>query len=164
MSFLETITRYCTKVLAFVAGLSLAAMVLLTCANILSRLVWLPIRGTFELLGMFGAVAASFALAYTQAHRMHIAVDILVDRFASRTRRVLTIINGLFCMTFFGLAAWQIVMWSNVLVEEGELTETLQIPFYPFTYATALGCAVLALIFLTEILRLFFPKPQEDDQ
>ena len=149
MLWLERVSQFLNKVLTFIAGLALAAMILITCGNILLREVWLPIKGTFELLGLFGAVTAAFALGYTQKFRMHIAVTILVDKFSTRTRQVLTVINNLMCMIFFGLAAWQITSWSTVLIEEGELTETLRIPFYPFTLATAFGCAVLALIFLT---------------
>ncbi len=162
MLWLERVSQFLNKVLTFIAGLALAAMILITCGNIILREVWLPIRGTFELLGLFGAVAAAFALGYTQKYRMHIAVTILVDKFSSRTRRLLTVVNNLMCMIFFGLAAWQITSWSLVLIQAGELTETLRMPFYPFTLATALGCGVLALIFLTETLRIFFPPAEAE--
>ena len=162
MWVLDRITGWLNQALAFVAGVALVSMVLLTCGNIILREVWFPIRGTFELLGLFGAVATTFALGYTQKHRMHIAVTIVVDSFSTTTKKVLTVINGLMSMAFFILAGWQISVWSNVLMEEGEVTETLQIIFYPFTYATALGCLVLALVFLTEVLHIFIPRPEAD--
>lgn len=161
MSLLEQATDYLNRILAFLAGAALVSMILLTCGNIFLRIVWRPIPGAFELLGFFGAIAAAFALGYTQKFKMHIAVTILVDNFSSKTRAALNVINGFMCMSFFGLAAWQIAKWSGTLAEEGEVTETLQIIFYPFTYATALGCLVLALIFLVEILRVFFPAGEE---
>ncbi|KMY65965.1 hypothetical protein AAU61_18440 [Desulfocarbo indianensis] len=161
MQFLESITRVLDKILAFIAGLALVSMILLTCSNIFLRTIWVPINGTFELLGIFGAVATTFALAYTQRFRMHIAVNVLVDRFSTKTRRKLTIANDLMCMAFFFLAAWQIAKWSGVLLETSEVTETLQIVFYPFTYATALGCLVLALVFLVDILQTFHSKQEQ---
>lgn len=164
MSWLEKFIELLTKIQAFLAGLALASMIVLTCANIIARAVWVPVRGTFELMGLMGAVAATFALGYTQVHRMHIAVDLVVDRMRDRTRRWLTLTNGLICAIFFGLATWQIIKWSGVLVEVGELTETLQIPYYPFTYATAFGCALLSLIFLLSVLRILFPEKAEDQQ
>jgi TRAP-type C4-dicarboxylate transport system permease small subunit len=161
MQILANITRFLDGVLAFVAGVSLAGMVLLTCSNILSRLVWMPISGTFELLGFFGATATTFALGYTQRYRMHIAVTVLVDRFSDKTKIALTVLNDLLCLAFFSLAGWQIILMSNNYVRQGEVTETLQIIFYPFTYGTALGCLVLALVFLSQALQTIFVK-QED--
>jgi TRAP-type C4-dicarboxylate transport system permease small subunit len=158
VEFLESLTRLLNRVLSFIAGIALVGMILLTCGNIFLRLVWLPIPGTFELLGFFGAVATTFALGYTQRYRMHIAVNVLVDRFSTPVRKVLRVVNGLMCMAFFGLAAWQIAEWSVVLVEAGEVTETLQMVYYPFTFATALGCGVLALVFLTEILQTILQR------
>lgn len=161
MQILASVTRFLDGVLAFVAGVALVSMVLLTCGNIFLRTVWMPISGTFELLGFFGAVATTFALGYTQRYRMHIAVTVLVDRFSSKTKKALTILNDLMCMVFFVLAGWQIIKMSNTYVETGEVTETLQIIFYPFTYGTALGCLVLALVFLSQALQTIFVK-QED--
>lgn len=161
MQILASVARFLDGVLAVVAGVALAGMVLLTCSNIFLREIWMPISGTFELLGFFGAIATTFALGYTQRYRMHIAVTVLVDRFSSRTKRALTVLNDLMCMVFFVLVGWQTILMSNTYVRENEVTETLQIIFYPFTYGTALGCLVLALVFLNQTLQTIFAK-QED--
>ncbi len=161
MQILASVSRFLDGALAFVAGVALVSMVLLTCSNIFLREVWMPISGTFELLGFFGAVATTFALGYTQRFRMHIAVTVLVDRFSSKTKTALTVLNDIMCMVFFILAGWQIIKMSNIFVDTGEVTETLQIIFYPFTYGTALGCLVLALVFLNQALQTIFVK-QED--
>lgn len=160
MQILASVTRFLDGVLAFVAGVALVSMVLLTCGNIFLRTVWIPISGTYELLGFFGAIAATFALGYTQRYRMHIAVTVLVDRFSSKTKTALTVLNDLLCMIFFILAGWQTILMSNNYVEQGEVSETLQIIFYPFTYATALGCLVLALVFLNQTLQTIFVKKE----
>ena len=65
MTGLERLTRLLNRLLVFVGGSFLVGMILLTCANIASRTVWQPIRGTFELMGYFGAVVTALALAYT---------------------------------------------------------------------------------------------------
>ena len=106
MQILASVARFLDGVLAVVAGVALAGMVLLTCSNIFLREIWMPISGTFELLGFFGAIATTFALGYTQRYRMHIAVTVLVDRFSSRTKRALTVLNDLMCMVFFVLVGW----------------------------------------------------------
>jgi TRAP-type C4-dicarboxylate transport system permease small subunit len=145
------------------AGLFLGAMIFLTCANIFFRIVWIPIQGTFELMGYFGAVLTAFALGYTQIGKGHIAVDVLVLGFSERVRRALGAVNSFVCMIFFALVTWQITKYATTLLKTGEVTESLQIIYYPFTYAVAFGCAVLALVFLTELLISLFPKKENEN-
>ena len=140
----------------FVAGTFMVAMILITCTNIFSRLVWVPVKGTFELMGFFGAVVTAFALGYTQAKKAHISVDILVNRFPKRVQKFINGINCVICMIFFTLGGWQIVKLANKLRTSGEVTETLRIIYYPFTYGVALGCFLLSLVLLVELAELFF--------
>lgn len=158
MRILDSVTRFLTQLLTWLAGVFLVGMILLTCANISCRLFWVPIRGTFELMGFFGAIVATFSLGYTQIRRGHVAVDVLVNTFSEKPRAVLNMINDAICLVFFIIAAWQITEKATTLMRTGEVTETLRIIYYPFTYAVAFGCLVLSLVFLTELLRAIFPE------
>lgn len=158
MNILEKISRVLSVIFLWIAGAFMVAMILMTCANILSRLIWVPIKGTFELMGFFGASATAFALGYTQIEKAHISVDILVNRFSEKTQSILNGINYLISMMFFGIAGWQIARWAETIRETGEVTETLRIIYYPFTYAVALGCSLMALILLIDLLKIFSAK------
>ncbi len=160
MLYLTKITMYLNRILTFLAGLILVVMVLLTCANIVCRMFWVPVSGTYELMGFAGALLTAFALAYTQVKKGHIAVDVLVNVFPQKTRWIIAAVNNGMCFIFFMLAGWQLVIKANTLRTTGEVTETLRIIYYPFTYAVALGCVVLALILLTDFLRQLIP-PKE---
>jgi TRAP-type C4-dicarboxylate transport system permease small subunit len=157
---LDKISVWLNKLLIWAGGFFLVAMIVLCCANIALRLAWLPIRGTFELMGFFGAVVCAFALGRTQSKGAHIAVNILIDTFSEKTRRVLQGINHLICMLFFALVAWQVALKAATLHRTGEVTETLRIVYYPFTYAVAFGCLILTLIFLVDLLKLIFPQKE----
>lgn len=162
MVILDRISHYLNQILICIAGLFLMAMIFLTCANVFSRLVWIPISGSFELMGYFGAVLTAFALGYTQIRRGHIAVDVLVLRFSKKTQRILNGINHLICMVFFALVSWQIAKYATTLWKTGEVTETLRIVYYPFTYGVAFGCATLSLVFLTDLLKSVFYEGSEE--
>jgi len=161
MGAFERFIYFLNRVLLWVATVLLGAMILLTCANIFLRVVWLPVRGTFELMGYGGAVITAFALGYTQWKRGHIAVDILVLAFPDKIRRILNGLNSFILMVFFAMITWQIAKYATILRETGELTETLMIIYYPFTYAVALGCAALSLVFLSELLKFFIDQEKE---
>ena len=153
MVVLDKISNFLNQALLWVAGLFLLAMIMITGANIVIRLFWVPIRGTFELTGYFGAIVTALALGYTQIKRGHIAVDIVVLRFSAKTQRILHAVNHLVCMAFFSIVTWQVFKYASTLRETGEVTETLQIIYYPFTYAVALGCLILAFTFLVDFLK-----------
>ena len=155
------LTLHANRVLIFIAGIFLVAMIVLTCANIFLRAVWIPVQGTFELMGFFGAVVTSFALGYTQLNRGHIAVDILFRKFPSKIAKLLTAVNDITCMAFFALISWQLAEKGNILLKSGELTETLRIVYYPFTYGTAVGCAFLTFVFLADLIRTLTPKKEK---
>lgn len=152
MAGLDRVMQLLNRLLVFCGGMFLVGMVALTCANIISRVVWLPIRGTFELMGYFGAVVASAALAYTQLNRGHIAVNVLISRFSRKTQRCLNAFNNAACTLFFALVTWQMVLKAHGFMTTGEVSETLRVIFYPFTFAVAVGCGVMALAFLLDFL------------
>jgi TRAP-type C4-dicarboxylate transport system permease small subunit len=154
MEFLDKLSRFLNQVLIWIAGVFLVGMILLTCSNIFLRIVWLPVKGTFELMGFFGAIVTAFALGYTQIKRGHIGIDIVVIQFSAKVQRILNGINYLICMALFSIAGWQIAEWATTLRKTREVTETLRIIFYPFTYGVALGCFVLALVLLVDLLRV----------
>jgi TRAP-type C4-dicarboxylate transport system permease small subunit len=160
MLILEKINRILNLCFVWVAGLCLSAMILMTCANIFLRIVWVPLKGTYELMGFFGAIVTAFSLGYAQMNKAHIWVDVVVGRFPDKTQRFFAGLSSIICVFFFSIAGWQISKYATTLLKTGEVTETLRIVYYPFTYGVAGGCWLIALVMLVEFLQLFF-KGQE---
>jgi TRAP-type C4-dicarboxylate transport system permease small subunit len=145
------------------AGLALVVLVALICSNIFLRTVWVPIKGTFELVGFLGALVTAFALGFTQMERGHIAVDILVTYFPEKLKRVITVVNSIVCIFVFSIAGFQTMKWGTLLKDKGEVTETLRIIFYPFVYCVAIGCFMLCVVLAVDMLDVFF-GPERDDK
>lgn len=158
MNGIDKLISGLNKLLIFLGGLCLVFMIVLTCSNIVLRVFWEPIRGTFELMGFSGAIVTAFALAFTQKQKGHIAVDVLVNKFSVRTKQILNTVNSLICGLFFGVAAWQVAKKAVTLFSSGEVTETLRIIYYPFTFCAAFGCGVLALVCVTEAIQAVLLK------
>jgi TRAP-type C4-dicarboxylate transport system permease small subunit len=158
MEILDKISAFLNRLLLWIGGVFLMTMIVLTCVNILFRMTWVPVLGTFELMGYCGGIVTAFALGHTQMKRGHIAVDVLVNTFPGKIRNIINAINYTACCLFFSVAAWQIAVKATTLMNTGEITETLRIIYYPFTYAVAFGCAILSLVLFTDLLRSFFPK------
>ncbi len=153
MELFSRMNTLLNKTLVGVCGAALVAMVALTCANIVLRATFLPIRGTFEIMGFLGAVVTSFALGHTQIKKGHISVDVLINTFSDTTRKILNLVNSLACMLFFSIGAWQVGIKATTLMQTGEVTETLRFAYYPFTFGVAVGCGFLAFVLFFDLVK-----------
>jgi len=134
------------------AGVILVFMILLTMANIVLRKVWVPVRGTYEMMGFAGAVITALAMGITQKKKEHIHVDILFNRFPAPVRRVLSAVNTGICAVFFAMAGWYVAGKAQTLFATGEVSETLRMVYYPFAYVVAGGCFLLAVMLLMDTI------------
>ncbi len=150
MKNLVRVSAFLSSLLLWIGGAALVLMMLLACANMLLRGVWVPVKGTYEFMGFFGALAAAFALGHTQMQKGHIALTLLAGKFPKRVERAIDAFSLFACAAFFALVAWQTGAWAYYLVESGELSETLELVYYPFPFAVAFSALVLALVLLTE--------------
>src|SRR5690606_23085342 len=90
----------------WIAAAALILMMLLTTLDVVLRLFKNSIPGTYEIIGLLGAVVASFALGYTSVEKGHIAVDFLVMRFSPRVQALAGAVNALVAAVLFGLITW----------------------------------------------------------
>jgi TRAP-type C4-dicarboxylate transport system permease small subunit len=158
INFLDSIDAVLRKILVVTAGAFLLAMLAITVANIVMRKLGMPIQGTYELTGLFGAISGAAVLGYTQKRKENIAVDIVVNFFPPSLRKFVFAMNDLACAAFSILAAWQITKIGLKHLESGEVTETLRIIAYPFIFITAAGFAALAFVFVIDLLKNFVSK------
>lgn len=135
-----------------IAAAAVAAMMILTCLDVILRLFRHPIPGTYEIVSMLGAVFVSFSLARTSVDQGHIAVDFLFQRFPKRWQHVIEAINSAVCALLFTVVCYQCVVYSNDLKASGEVSMTLQMPLHPFVIGVALGSAMLSLVLYTSCI------------
>jgi len=135
------------------AGAAIIIMMLLTCADVLLRLLRHPIPGTYEIVGFLGTIIISFSLAYTSREKGHIAVEILVEKFPRRVQAAIEAVVSLIGAALFALITWQSLVYASDMRQSGEVSVTLTMPIYPFIYGVAAGSALLVLVLLLDSLR-----------
>lgn len=163
MSFLDRLNAFVNRALAWIAGLALIAMMLFTVADMVTRGFGRPIAGSYEVIGWLSAAAMALALGYTQLHRGHVAIDLVVERLPGRGRASVDFVTSLMSLLLFSVVAWYVARYGVVLYETGSLSETLKAIVYPWVFVVAAGCAGLALALLVDFLhaaaRLFSGAP-----
>lgn len=146
------------QVLNGIAAVAVAAMMLLTCADVILRLFRFPIPGTYEMVGFLGAVFVSFSLAKTSLDQGHIAVDFFVSRFPKKIRQAVYSVNALASAILFAFSFWHCLKVALDSKQSGEVSLTLQMPIYPFILGTAIGCGALTIVLIFQFVTMFRSK------
>ena len=138
--------------LDMIAAIAVFAMMSLTCVDVFLRYFFrMPLPGTYEIVALLGAVAVSFAMAHTLAERGHVAVSLVVQLFPKRLQGIMECMISIFGIILFGLIAWQSVLYGMDCQRAGEVSLTLELPFYPIIYGVALGAGVVCLVLLADL-------------
>jgi TRAP-type C4-dicarboxylate transport system permease small subunit len=155
---LEGAKRFAGKLanaFSWVAVGTLILMMPLTSTDVLVRSVpgGAPIPGAYEIAGFLGSVVVAFAIAYTQMLGGHIAIDWIVGRFPSRLQAVTKCLTSLAGAGLFVLASWESCLFALGLMQNGEVSPTQKIPFYPFVFGVAISCVPVALLLILDFFK-----------
>jgi TRAP-type C4-dicarboxylate transport system permease small subunit len=151
--------RVFSLVLMYIAGGALLLLVATGCANIIGRALGFPLKGTYELMGYFGALAGSLALGGTQIGKGHILIGFLCKYLPKSLDRFLERLVLLAAAALFGLISLQCALLGISLWQSGQVSETLHLNYAPFPLAVALGTAYLTLILAQQALARGEKKP-----
>jgi TRAP-type C4-dicarboxylate transport system permease small subunit len=149
------------RMMSYISAAAIVVMLALTCADIALRFFRRPIPGVYDLVSFLGAIAASFAIAHTSMEKGHVAVGFVVSKFPQRIRSGILAVVNLLGLGLFAAFSWQSFLYASELRASGEISPTIQIPYYPVVYgisfATGAVCLVL-LLFLAENLGKVFSR------
>ncbi len=150
--FLDAVKGTST-VLSAVAGAALAALMLLTVADVVLRIFGRPIVGTYELVAIGGALAIGLSLPLTSWVRGHIYVDSFIERLPRTARLLLVVTTRLLVIGLFFLVGWNLVRYAGALRAAGEVTPTLRVPFYPVVFGVGVSCFVECIVMIADIVK-----------
>ncbi len=119
---------FVAKLCGWTAGVFLAAMMLLTVADVVLRLFFnRPIRGTFELVELLLACTFFFAMPATFLRNEHIVVDV-IDGALPRAVAGLKRLAAAAAAVMLGVIAWQSWISAQDAIAFGDVTSDLSLP------------------------------------
>jgi len=173
-----TATERISRFLNVIAGISLTCLMCLTVADVALRAIlslgrWLieqgmlltlgnlivghvrPIVGTYELVALLGAVVIGFSVPLTSWLRGHIYVDFFIFRFPFKIRNAFNIVTRCMGIFLFLMIGWNLFKYGMDLQQAREVSQTLQIPFYPIVYGVGVCCFAQCLVLIGNMVKIF---------
>ncbi|PKN63905.1 MAG: TRAP transporter small permease [Deltaproteobacteria bacterium HGW-Deltaproteobacteria-15] len=144
-----------SKGLNKIAEIALACMILLTVFDVILRTGRAPIIGTYEMVGLLGAIIISFAIPFTSWIKAHIRVDFAILRLSPRARAIVDVITRCVGLALFLAIGWHLLILGAEALKAGEVTPTRHIPLYPVIYAVGAASFFQSLVLFCDILKIF---------
>lgn len=135
------------KVFATLAAIALAAMMLLTVADVVLRAGFgYPVHGTFELIELGLACAVFFGLPAVFLKDQHLVVDVVDHLGTPRLVHLLDLLAGFVSLAVLGVMLWQMLILARDMNEFGDVTSDLSIPriYYWIPVLVGVGASALA--------------------
>jgi len=156
MDLLIRINRPLVVLLKYIALWTLALMMFLTFVDVLGRYVFnSPFPGANELIQFMMGIVVTFSVVYTAHQKSHIGVDLVINRFQVRTRKLIGCITSFLSFCIFIFITWQAIVSISDEFHSNLTSATLYIPVYPFIAVAAFGFVILCLVLLADFLGLF---------
>jgi TRAP-type C4-dicarboxylate transport system permease small subunit len=81
-------------------------------------------------------------------------VDFFILKFSQRVRNIFNIASRGVVITLFLLIGWNLIKFGMDLQKSGEVSLTLQVPFYPVCYGIGVCCFVQCLVMVCDIVKI----------
>ena len=146
--------RVC-KVLSAIAGAALTFMMLATVLDVLMRMAGRPIIGTYELVALSLALVIGFSIPSVSLARSHIYMDFLVEKLSRRNRAIMNNLTRILCILLFVLIGWNLFTVGHEFQMSGEVSATIQLPFFPVAYGVGVCCFLESLVFMFEVVKIW---------
>jgi TRAP-type C4-dicarboxylate transport system permease small subunit len=148
------LTPIFARLFGYIAAAFLAAMMLLTVADVLLRTFFsYPIQGMLELVELGLACTIFVALPAVFLRDEHLVVDVIDHMTKPAVVRLLDLAGALASLVVLAVMAWQMVPLARAMHEFGDVTSDLSIPKLYYWIPVLLGVVASALATVAFIVR-----------
>lgn len=136
----------------WIAVAGVIVMVAVTCLDVLgAKLFLLPVPGSTEIISLAQVATIAFSVAATQRHKGHISVEMFYSTMPPRIQSMTNVFTACLGLVLFIILIVEGIQLGNRYLEVGEVTATVQIPFYPFAYAFSIALIPVAVMLSVDL-------------
>jgi TRAP-type C4-dicarboxylate transport system permease small subunit len=146
--------RGMSSALAFVAGLGIVGLMLLTVADVaLRKFAGRGIPGTLEISEVALVAVVFAALMAAEVNNVHVRTPILVERLSDRVANLAKLLGLVPATLFVSWAAWLTAVEGLASTERGEFRfGIVAVPVWPAKLVIPIGLAGLAVALMAKVV------------
>jgi len=141
----------------YLGSICMCLMAIIVTVDVTGRFLFnKPLRGGIEIVEELMVCVIFLMLAYVTEAEKHIRVDIfisLMEQKVPRISRLITFVFDLLILFVLAILTWQGFTGAVKAIGSGEVTDSLQIPHYPFRFVLTAGFAAAFLSLLSKRIR-----------
>jgi TRAP-type C4-dicarboxylate transport system permease small subunit len=80
-------------------------------------------------------------------------MDFIISKLSTSWQKPFHVLTRILAIGTFAMIAWNLWGLGNDLKKSGEVSLTLQLPFYPVAYGIALCCLVECLVLFVDMVK-----------
>jgi TRAP-type C4-dicarboxylate transport system permease small subunit len=147
--------KFVSKILNFIAGITLTLMMLLTVADVSLRATGHPIIGTYEIVALSLAVVIGFGIPKVSLDKGHVYMEFLLEKLGPRGKDLMNIFTRLLVLALFLCIGYNLFNVGAEFHASGEVSPTIKLPFYPVAYGVGVCCFLECFVFIVDIVRIW---------
>jgi len=136
-----------------ISGIVLAFMMCITLIDVLARNLGHPIVGAMEIISFGGAVVVGFAIPYASWKRVHVYVDLIVNKLNPGKKMALNAITRCMGMALFIFIGVNFIVYGLDLIRTGEVSASFRLPYYPIAFGLSLSCFLESITLFADLIR-----------
>jgi TRAP-type C4-dicarboxylate transport system permease small subunit len=139
-SAFDAAQRSLNRWLHVVAGITLAALLFWTVADIVGRTFFAqPLPGTVELTELAVVVLVYLGLPRAENEGAHISADLLYVRLLPRSQAAMRVFAGAVSLVVIAVMTWRLFLFARQMDAGGYTTGVLGIPLFPVAMLGVVG-------------------------
>ncbi len=155
MDVVNTVVRRISGVLNIVAGIAVTFMMFLTVVDVGLRAGGRPIIGTYEIVALSLAIVIGFGIPQVSLDNAHVFMEIGLDKLSPRGQAVMKTFTRLLCIGLFLFIGYNLFSVGAEFHTSGEVSQTLQLPFFPVAYGVGVCCFLECIVFIMQIVNMW---------
>lgn len=151
---LQRLLRAANGITLGLGSIGAAAMMVHVTADVLGKVIGMPVTGTLEIVSSYYMVACIFLpLGWVQQQRSHLAVELFAGSLSMQANRILAAFADVALLVFTALlcaAAWSEAV-EQTLVRETSEAVAIRIEVWPSRWFPVVGALCMSLTLLLQL-------------
>jgi TRAP-type C4-dicarboxylate transport system permease small subunit len=106
------------------------------------------------MVALSGGIVIGFSVPITSWVRGQIFVDFFYQKFTKKTQDLFNYATRIMSIVLFLFTAWNLLKMATDMYRSGEVSLTLQLPFYPVAYGIGFAFFVQVFVLIVDMMKI----------